>query len=238
MTLRVAVAPWHVIVVRGALLLLACSLACGSSGPPAPTSGPIESIVHVGATAVTLHAVRHRLALAELPIDAPVPLRGAIELDANVTIPLVSFRPELRYAAGRARVRCVDHCQVGDGAPVQIGQLDPVPLPGVSLDGLAAEVRIADGVARLTQFALASDDLELQVGFVVRLARAPEDSRLDGCLRFRPTATVATRDPRLHALLTLASPASANGWDHVRVTGTVEAPRLRAEVCDPAQVAP
>ena len=57
-------------------------------------------------------ALRHRLQLEELPIDASVPLAGAIELDSNITIPLFNFRPELRYASGRARVRSCRATQV------------------------------------------------------------------------------------------------------------------------------
>jgi type II secretion system protein N len=219
--------------LRAAVLILSCSIACGDAGPPSPTSGPIDRIVHIGPTAVTLYAVRHRLELDELPIDAPVPLVGAIELDADVAIPLVNFSPAPQHASGRARVRCIDHCQIGDGAPVRIGRLDPVPLPGIALDGLDAEVRIKSGVARLTRWALASSDLELEVSFEVRLARSPAASALEGCLRFRPTAALATRDPKLHTLITLASPVGTDGWSHVRVTGTVGTPRLLAAVCDP-----
>lgn len=218
--------------VRAAIVVLSCSIACGSSGPPSPTSGPIDSIVHLGPTAVTLYAVRHRLELDELPIDAPVPLVGAIELDTDVAIPLVNFSPALQHASGRARVRCIDHCQIGDGGPVRIGRLDPVPLPAIALDGLDAEVQIKDGVARLTRWALASSDLEMEVRFEVRLARSPAASALDGCVHFRPAAALATRAPKLHTLLTLASPSGADDWSHVRVTGTVGAPRLLAAVCD------
>ena len=221
--------------VRAAILILSCSIACGDAGPPSPTSGPIDSIVHLGPTAVTLHAVRHRLELDELPLDAPVPLVGTIELDTDVAIPLVNFRPAVRHISGRARVRCIDACKLGDDrTPLSLGPLgDAVPFSHLALDGLDASVTIRGGTARLTQWTLASPDLEVTVGLSVKLARSPEASTLDGCARFRPTAALAARDPKLHTLVTLASPADADGWHRVQLAGTVGAPRMIASACGP-----
>lgn len=227
--------------VRAALVVSVGLIACGGSDAPTPTSGPIESIVHIGPSGVSLLAVRHRLDLATLPIDPPLglPLLGTIELDASVLIPLDGLQPAVRYTAGRAAVRCVGHCQLGDDrTPLALGGdgalAGDVAFSHLDLDGLDAQVEIKRGVARLTRWALASADVEVAVGLEVRLARRPEASALEGCVRYRPTAALAARDPRVHALAELTSPAAPDGWHHVRVTGAVGAPRLIATACEPA----
>lgn len=213
---------------------------CSGADPPTPTSGPIESIVHIGPTAVQLYAYHHRLDLAALPIEPPLglPLTGPIELDANVSIPLTGFQPDVRRIYGRAAVRCVGHCQLGDdrtplrddagafGGEVAFSHLD--------LDGLDAQVEIKRGVARVTRWAWPSTELETAVGLEVRLARDPRASTLDGCVRFRPTAALAARDPRLHTLTTLTGAAQDDGWYYLRIAGTAGSPRLIAARCEPA----
>lgn len=210
--------------MRAAIAIaMALVAACGAGDQPAPTSGPIESIVHVSPTAVQLYAVRHRLDLAALPLDgAPVPaLVGPIELDAAVTIPLDLLRPDATSAYGRVAVRCTGACRVGGDAA----------MPAVDLTGLAVEVAIRRGTARLTRWALASADVEATLGLTVRLARDPAASRLDGCLVIRPTAAAP---PPLRAAVDALAPADGGGWHRLRLGGTVGAPDLTAAPCEPA----
>lgn len=220
----------------GALALLGCS----GADPPTPTSGPLESIVHIGPTAVQLYAYRHPLDLAALPIDPPfgLPLAGPIELDANVSIPLTSFQPDVRRIFGRGAVRCVGHCRLGDDrTPVRDaagGFSGDLAFSHLDLDGLEAQVEIKRGVARLTRWRWPSTELETEVGLEVRLASTPTASALDGCVRFRPTAALATRDRHLHDLATLTGAAQADGWFHLQIAGTVGSPRLIAARCEPS----
>ena len=224
--------------VRATTLIVAALAACSGSDRPSPTSGPIESIVHIGPTAVQLYAFQHRLELDALPRAAPLglPLTGPIELDANVSIPLTGFQPDVRRVYGRAAVRCVGRCRLGDDhTPLPGGDDGPDALPftHLDLDGLDAQVEIKRGVARLTRWALPSAEVETAVGLEVRLARDPGDSALDGCVRYRPTAALATRDPRLHARLTALGAVDGDGWYALQLSGTVDAPRLRAAPCQP-----
>ena len=228
-------------MIARAALVGACGLAaCGQADPPTPTSGPIERIVHIGPTGVQLYAFHHRLELAELPIDDPLglPLAGPIELDANLWIPLSGLQPDLRRAHGRAAVRCVGQCRLGDDhAALRPGgdpPLGDVALPRLDLDGLDVQVEVAGGTARLRRFALASADVELTVELEVRIARAPEASALDGCVRVRPTAALGARAPGLLDLLASTGAGTADGWYQLVIAGTVGAPRVRAAACAPA----
>ncbi|MBK9035729.1 MAG: hypothetical protein IPL61_31515 [Myxococcales bacterium] len=219
-----------------AAVVLVWLVACSGSDRPTATSGPIESIVHVGPTSAQLLAVHHRLELDQLPIDAPLglPLTGTIELDAVVTIPLSLLRPDVANTSGRAAVRCVGRCRLGDDRTRLRTGLGDVEFSHLDLDGLEAEVEVRAGVVRITRWALASPDLEATVGLEVRLARAPTASVLDGCVRFRPTAALAARDPGLQTVVALAASADADGWRRLRIAGTVGAPRLIATACEPA----
>ena len=218
-------------------MVLAAVTACSGSSGPAATHGPIGSIVHIGPTAVQLYAVHHRLDLAELPLPTgfPLPVAGPIELGAGVIIPLDGLQPDLPHARGRAALRCVGHCQLGDDhTPLSLG--DPgagldVPFGHLDLDGLEAHVEIGHGRLRLTRWSLRSADVELAVALEVDLARDPGASELDGCVRFRPTAALEARDPRVNTLLALAAPAGDDGWHAIRVTGPVRAPRLQPDDC-------
>ena len=93
---------------------------------------------------------------------------------------------------------------------------------------------IRRGVARLTRWTLPSPEVETAVGLEVRLASDPGASALAGCVRYRPTAALAARDPRLHALAIQAGAAVADGWYALRIDGTVDAPQRVAAPCEPA----
>ena len=230
--------------MRATLLVIACAAACGSgSSGDGSTSGPIESIVHTSLDGVRLYAVRHKVDLATLPARRVLglPVLGTGELDARASLLFDTSGVDLRNARGKVAVRCVGACQLGDDqtrlrlpGPAALGAGD-VEFSHLDLTGLDAEVTIADGVARLTRWSLASVDLDLQVDLTVTLGRSPARSTVDACVRFRPTDALRERDPRLHALLGLSGAAEGpDGRSHLRVTGALTAPRIRGAVCGPA----
>lgn len=222
-------------------------VGCGAGGGDGGTThGPLASIVHEAPGAVRLHAVRHRLELADLPVSAWVglPARGTIEVDAALRIPVVDGQRRYDRAKGTIAVRCVAGCQLGDdharlampdgpllGGDVAVSHLD--------LGGFDVELTAADGHARVSRWTLGSTDLELHVDLDVALAPALDDAALDGCVRFRPTDALARRDRRLHDLVTLASPFRGPDQDHrVQIAGTVARPRLLARMCGGDRPAP
>src|SRR6185436_17930234 len=104
-----------------AAVVIATITGCGSDKKPAPkerpqTSGPIESIVHKTDVTYRLDAVRHRVPLASTPLAGWIglPVSGEVELDADVTMPLVDNKPAYDRANGTIAVHCIDRCQIGD----------------------------------------------------------------------------------------------------------------------------
>jgi hypothetical protein len=108
---------------------------------------------------------------------------------------------------------------------------DGAPFSHFDLDGLDVRVAIRRRVVRVTRWTLPSAEVATEVRLEVRLARDPTDSALDGCVRLRPTAALAARDPHLHALVSALGERQGGGWSSVRIAGTVGAPRLVAASC-------
>jgi type II secretion system protein N len=226
----------------GFLVLLVVS--CGS-GSTAATSGPVESMVSETPKAMRIKAVRHRLELAALPVSGWIglPVRGTIEVDAAVTVPIVGGRREFEQAVGSIAVRCIGTCTIGDDvtrlypAAGASGRdaffADGIAFSHIDLTGFEAEVTIADGKARLTHFQVTSPDLQLSLSLSLSLTATLSTSNLDGCLHLRPTDALRERDPRLHELVSLASPTQDDdGAHHIQFGGSVAEPRIMSRICE------
>lgn len=215
-------------------------VGCGAGGgQDRTTHGPLASIVKVSAREVRLHAVHHRLDLAELPVTSWVglPARGTIEVDAELRLPVVDGQRRYDRAQGTIAVRCVAGCQLGDdharlampdaslfGGDIAFSHLD--------LGLFDVELTVADGRARVSRWTLGSTDLTVDVDLEVALAPALADAALDGCVGFAPTDALAGRDRRLHTLLTLVSPVVGPDQRYrAQIAGTVASPRVLARVC-------
>jgi hypothetical protein len=58
------------------------------------------------------------------------------------------------------------------------------------------------------------------------------DSRIAGCVRFKPTEALRDRDPRTFDLLSLTGAArDADGVDHVALEGTADNRKWLAKLC-------
>jgi hypothetical protein len=226
-----------------ACFTVAC-LSCGSDTGGA-TSGPIESIVSESRTATRLKAVRHKLDLAALPLSEWIglPVRGTIEVDAAVTIPIEGGARDYRRARGSIAVRCVDTCTIGDDAtrlrpaikrPEAAAFLaDGIAFSHIDLTNLEAELVIGDGTARLTRFHITSPDLDIAFAFNLTLAATLPASGLDACLNLRPTEALHARDPSLHALVSLANPVrSDDNFHHFKFAGSLAEPRVIGKICE------
>jgi len=197
-----------------ALLLLGVAAACGSSKQPAKaqTSGPIESIVKITKDAVRLEAVRHRVPLADLPLSSWIglPVKGTVEIDADLTIPIVDGARDYPHAHGSLAAHCVDTCTIGDdltklkppGVPEELLG-DGIEFGHVDLTRLEVEVTVAGGHARLSRWRLDSPDVAIFVEGDVELTADVEQSRATGCVRYMPTPALEQRAPKAYALLAL-----------------------------------
>lgn len=232
-----------------AVILVAASTGCGRSKQSAPkeraqTSGPIESIVHKTDVSYRLDAVRHRVPLASTPLGRLVglPVSGDVELDADVTMPLVDNQPAWNRANGTIAVRCLDRCQIGDdvtklvppsgssaasffGDGIDVGHLD--------VSGLDLAVEIKDGHARVTRGTVKSPDVILDLALTAELAADLAASSGHACVHYQTTDALKQRAPKTYALLGLiGAMPDAKGVLNITVTTTAGTTKAKPELCD------
>jgi type II secretion system protein N len=176
------------------------------------------------------HATRHAVSLDALPFRTWIglPVTGALELDVDLTAPV-----DRAQSHGTVAVRTTQRCRVGDDAtPIKHPQLDALmpggfPFTHLDVESLAADVTVADGVARLTRLALASPDLELHLDLAVTLVTELVRSTVDGLLRFRFTDAFAEREPILTGMLSLFNLSrDPAGLASIPFAGPITSPRI------------
>ncbi len=216
-----------------AMLLMA---SCGSSSAPdQQTRGPLGSIVKATKGAVRLAAVRHPFALSEVPTSwLELPMTGTIEIDADLTIPIVAGARDYARAHGSLAARCVGTCRIGD----DLARLtfpffgDSVAFSHLDFTDVEARVTVADGHALLSGWHLRSPDLEVHLELDLALATPLDDSRVKGCVRFKPTDALQARDPHLHMLVSLTgADRDGSGAFTVVLAGTAGALRVQPGTC-------
>jgi hypothetical protein len=137
-------------------------------------------------------------------------------------------------AKGHAVFNC-DGCELGDNyARMQLGEpFDDIPFSYLTFDELSARADFGDGHMHLTS-RWRSPDFELDGRVDATLAKTAADSRLDGCVVFRPTDVLRERDPKLHALVAVTG-ANTNeaGWFMIAIGGTLGDMKALARTCQP-----
>lgn len=213
------------------LVTLATVAACGSSMPD-------DHVLHNRSEAKTDAARIHYLGTAVPLRDIPIvgeslglPVSGTTDVLIDITIPIRSGERDYRHATGTIEVRCTA-CTIGDDVAklkVQTQSKQPVWLldEGVlfghlTFDKLEARFEIEHGRVGLVHWVAESPDVVVKLELSIDLAQAFERSTLDGCVRYRPTAALRQRDPKMSALIELIGGARGeDGFDHVRITGDV-----------------
>lgn len=202
-------------------------VACGQPGSGPPSSAPIIGSGREGSEP------RRTYTLAELPVrewTAGLPVTG----NGTLVVELTPASPtDWSTVRGRVDFIC-DGCTLGDdrsklqvdtgfGAGVDFGHL--------TFDSVRARARFADGRVRLvTRWRSPELALDAEVGGT--LAPASNDVAIAGCVQFRVADALATRDPKLHAVLTsTGAPRDEHGNYFIKLAGTLGAMRRMGAVC-------
>jgi hypothetical protein len=227
---------------RALAALIIVTGACGRSSKPAVTvqlgPGLQMSTTDEGDAA---HVVIRGddVALQELPLADAIglPMTGRAEVMIDVRIPVMKGQRDYSRASGTVAARCLERCLLGgQRTPWKMGTgstfASEIVVPQIDLGAPEASGVLVNGGGKLTM-SLISKDLELAVTMEVALAPRLEDAVVDACVRFKPTADVRSRDPRLVDLLVLiGAPVGADGMHHIRLTGQPRALKRAGELCD------
>jgi hypothetical protein len=198
--------PGHTLVVRTFVLLLA---ACSS------TSTPTYSLVDLPVTRWT----------------AGLPVTG----DGTLVVALTPAAPtNWAKATGHVTFTC-DRCTLGDDrAQLQIEFMGATAIDfgHLTFDTVRARADFAGGqVVLVSQWR--SPEVELDAKVTGVLARSSADTRLDGCVRFRPTDALHRRDQKLFDMLSLTGAwRDDRGYFYIRLDGTLGEMRKLPQRCD------
>lgn len=233
--------------ILGAVLVLA---ACGSSGstidqPDFPDDKKLHDLSSETAEAKIIRWGGKQVSLADLPMISGaigLPMTGTGDVAIDITVPKVDGKPDYARATGSASINCTK-CQLGDDkTKLKLGSSkraaafvgDGLEFSHLTIDRLDAKVTVGDGKLDLTSWKLSSPDLEVEVSLSMKLATKFRDSSVSGCVRFKATEALKTRDPKMHALLSLTGAMrGADGFEHIQLEGTGRDIRRLARECGP-----
>lgn len=225
--------------MRALVVLMAAG--CGSSNP---ANVPADHRLYdLGSETGDTKYIRYggkQVDVADIPRVADtlgLPVSGTADIVIDVAIPKTRRRPDYAKAHGTISIACTK-CRLGDDqAKLVLADLtglapDGIPFGHLTIDQLEVEATIAGGKLALTSFKLRSPDFEIRLALSMAFASSFEDSAVTGCIRFKPTAALRARDPRMHDMLSLTGAARGpDGFDHVSLEGTVGETRRLAKDC-------
>ena len=162
---------------------------------------------------------------------AGLPVSG----DGTLVVALTPAEPtSWAKVTGHVTFTC-DRCTLGDDrAQLQISfwGVSAIDFGHLTFETVRARADFADGRVHLTS-TWRSPDLELDARVTGKLGANAEDTQLDGCVMFRPTAALRRRDPKLHDLISLTgAPIDDAGRYNIKLEGTLGNPRRLAKTCE------
>jgi len=225
-----------------AILLVVLS-AMGCSSRDEATRGPIERTVTTTDDAIRMRAVRHEVALAELPDLARtlgVPVAGTVVIDADVTVQIVNGLPDYRTTTGRFALRCTGRCSIGgDDAKLDVGSdrsdtfAGSIHVGRIDIPRLELAAEMKNGRAWISHWVLESADVVVTMDVSTDLGRMLEESQVSGCVRYKASDALRGHDPKTFDLLTMIGGMfGPDGAYHITVEGRADQLKTRAKVCN------
>lgn len=212
-------------------------------------SGHITGNIALSKSMTSIHIDGDNLPSANLPMREAIglPMSGKVNFAFDLDLPndkLKSGRagPNWQKASGGAMFECPSGCTFGDGKTKLKPKLKNnrnqafaeggIEFGKLNVQTLIAKVDISRGTLKVTKFDTKSEDGKLFVDFSMQLARAIDESNVDGCLRFDGSAELLKRDPRTHAAIsTTGAPKAADGLFHIKLEGQVKQMRRLGKEC-------
>ncbi len=225
--------------MRWIVLLL---VACGSSSNPrtVPDDHELHDLSSETSDAKLVRFGGKAVSLTDLPIVADklgLPVAGTADVMIDVAVPKTRGRLDYAKASGTIAIACT-RCQLGDDRArlvlASLAELAPdgIPFGHLTIDHLAVEATITAGKLALTSWKLRSPDFELSLSLSIGLASTFEDSAITGCVRFKPTAALRARDPRMHDMVSLTgAPLAADGMFTIKLEGQYGETKRLAKGC-------
>jgi type II secretion system protein N len=227
--------PFLPLLVVTATAATTAASGCGKDSPPVETGAfELADVMHTTADGLRVQVDRREVPLGEMPVAsllAGLPMNGLADIAIDLTVPGSAGKRDYSRASGSVTFGCPAGCTVGDDV-TRLGIAGGVSFGHLAFDKVDVRVELDHGHAKVTRWQLASNDLTLEVTLDIALAPALADSTLEGCVRFKPSPTLARRDPKTAAVLALTgAPMGADGVYSIKVAGRVGQRKLLGEAC-------
>ena len=188
---------------------------------------------------------------ANLPMRALIglPMTGKMQFYVNLHLPVDKNKmgrtaTNWQKAQGSISLGCPSGCTFGDGKtklkPLvkntrqQAMVAEGIDFGKVTMDSLSVKVAIGRGKLTVEKFETKSKDGEVKVDFTMNLDKEFNESMVAGCLRFKPSDTLMTREPKTHAALsTTGAERRADGFFHIRLTDRFKDMKRLNQECGP-----
>jgi len=158
-----------------------------------------------------------------------LPISGATSVRVDARLVGVANWTE---AEGVASITC-SACRVGDDRTSMQTRKRPagIPFGHLDLEPAALTASFFNGSLFL-RADLRSPDFELRAAAHGTTARVLGETRIEGCVQFRPLPSLKERDPATYAMVTTTGASrDANGWFTIALGGTIDAPVRIAAAC-------
>jgi hypothetical protein len=90
----------------------------------------------------------------------------------------------------------------------QVMVADGIDFGKITMDSLAAKATIKGGKLTLDKFDTKSRDGEVKVDYMMQLDKEFSESMVTGCLRFKASDSLLTREPKTHAAISTTGPSA------------------------------
>jgi hypothetical protein len=187
------------------------------------------------------------VAFKDLPLgDIGLPFTGG-KVDIDLRVPVANGKRDYARANGFVAMTCPAGCQIGDDKAKLVptssrnhafaGQ--GIEFGHIAFERVDIRLEIGDGHVKIARWIVSSNDMSIDLEGDVTLATDLEQSRIEACLRFKPTDALLKRDPKSYYAMALtgASP-DAQGDFSIRFTDRLGSAKKFAAPCGPGAVRP
>jgi hypothetical protein len=225
----------HTVNSRGAMrtLVVLAVAACNSSNTGAFN---VDNVVETTRGEARIEVRRHDVPLRDMPMGrwlAGLPMDGMADVDIALVAPIVGGTTRFSKATGTFAFECRETCTLGDDKTrLSIMMFEGLEFGHLTFDAIEIRGAVADGHAKVTAWKIASPDLALTAAVDVTLDDNLASSKIDGCVRFAPTADLEKRAPKMHAMLSMTGASrDDDGMFSIKLEGTLGEIKRLARPC-------
>ena len=156
---------------------------------------------------------------------------GLADVVVDVTVPSHAGVHDYPKASGSFAFACRTGCTLGDDHS-KLGAAGGLPFGHLTFDKIDVRGVVQAGHVEVSRWQVESKDVTLTATLQIDLATKLDDSPIEGCVRFKPAADLATRDPKTSAVIaTTGALQGPDGVYSIKLGGTLGKRKMLGQVC-------